>query len=607
MRLAVTIVLTWAAAAASAGALPSHYLRAEAMQRGMRGYGLTVLQGTKVDRFEVEVLGVLRNAMPKQHIAICRMSGAGLGKTGIIAGMSGSPIYLKVGAEHKLAGAVAYGWSFPKDPICGITPIENMHGVVAAAAQAKAATATLGGGTLDGPIVLGERTIRDVSMAAGRPDWQRLAGGAATLYRLQTPLYVSGLSPAAFAMARKEFEPLGFLPVQGGASARAPGLKGLRLEPGAALAIRMAEGDMEMDAIGTCTDVVGTTVLGFGHPMMGEGRVSVPMATAVVHLCYPSQMRSFKLASSVETVGRLTADMQAGVVGRLGESATMIPVEVHLKRADMKGADSFRLRVFDHPRLTARIIGMFLANSLLVKGTFPRENTLTYRAEIAIKGHEPLVLENVHSGLSSSAALMKAVSEIYSPIGLLTSNPFGKLTIERVRAEFEVQATESSAGIESVRLERNDCRPGETVRALVSLRTYKKQTVLQALALELPDDFPPGSAIVTVCDAAASSRADRANAPHRWTPRDARSLVDVLRDQPANRRLYIRMQLPDRGVAYKGKELPSLPPSMRSVIQSPKLTGLSTVRKSIKASVETDYVVQGSHSLPILVRPSETP
>jgi len=613
MRVGALLVSAAAAAGlawgAVAGGLPRNYLRASEIKRGMRGYGLSVFQGTRIDRFDVEVIGVLRNAMPKQNIVLCRMSGAGLGKTGIIAGMSGSPIYLKVGDEHKLAGAVAYGWSFPKEPLCGVTPAENMHAVVAAAAAAskRTPTAAATGAKLDAPIKLGTRTISDVRVVAGPPSLDALPGSSAMLYRLRTPLFVSGMTPQVFAWARKELEPLGFLPVQGGGAAGGAELKGLKLEPGAALAIRLAEGDMELDGVGTCTDVIGNTVLGFGHPMMGEGHVSVPMATAVVHLCYPSLVRSFKLASSARTVGSLKADMQAGVVGTVGDFATTIPVEAKLRRQDMEGEETYRVRVFEHPRLTSRIVGMFLVNCLLVRGDFPRENTLRFRAKIELKGHEPLVVENVYSALSSSSALMKAIGDVYSPIALLGSNPFGRVGVERVTAEFEVAATESAAGLESVRLERNDCRPGDTIRVLATLRTYKKQSVLQALELKLPDDLPPGTATVTVCDATTSRKLDRSDAPHRYQPRDVDGLVALLREQTPNRRLHIRMRLPDEGVAFKGVELPSLPPSMLGVIRSPKLTGLSTTRRSVQAWVDTPYVVSGSHSLPLLVRPKETP
>ena len=605
-RLLTAAVAILATVSAVAGGLPPNFLRADEIQRGMKGYGLTVLQGTKIERFEVEVLGVLKNAMPKQNIVVCSMRGAGLEKTGIIAGMSGSPVYLKVGNDYKLAGAVAYGWTFPKDPVCGITPIENMHGVITASSEAEKAAAA-GGAALDAPITIGSRQFSEIKLASAPPTFDKLIGQSAALYRLQTPLYVGGVSPAVFKLLSKELEPFGFLPVQGGGAASATAHKGLKLEPGSAMAIRMAEGDLEMDGIGTCTAVIGDQVLGFGHPMMGEGRVSVPMATAVVHLSFPSVMRSFKLASSVKTVGRLTADMQAAVLGKVGDFATMIPVEVKLRRADMKGEDTYRMRVFEHPRLTSRVIGMFLANSLMIKGTFPQENTLTYRATVRLKGHQPLELTNVYSGLSSSAGLMKAIGDIYAPIGLLMANPFGKVRVEGVAAEFEVLPRNSDAGIESVRLESNEVKPGETIRALVSLRTYKKDTVVQAVELKLPDDFPPGGTTVTVCDARTSGSSDRSDAPHIYVPRTVASLVDTLRIQAPGRRLYIRMRLPDRGVAYKGKELPSLPASVLGVIQSPKLTGLTATHKSITAFVDTPYVIQGTHTLPLLVRPKEAP
>ena len=608
--LLVTVVLAAGIALrADAGALPANYLAAKDITRGMKGYGLSVFQGTKIDRFDVEVIGVLKNAFPKQNIILCRMRGAGLGRTGIIAGMSGSPVYLKVGDEHKLAGAVAYGWTFPKEPVCGVTPIENMYAVVGSTVPPEKAAARPGGpaGKLDAPIALGKRRIESVELVAAPPSLESTLGNSAMLYRLRTPLFIGGMAAPVFELARKELEPLGFLPVQGGGVAGAAEYKDLRLAPGSALALRLAEGDIEIDGVGTCTDVLGNTVLGFGHPMMGEGRVSVPMATAVVHLCYPSVMRSFKLASSVKTVGRLTADVQATVMGKVGEFARMIPVEAKLRRSDVKGEATFRIRAFEHPRLTGRIVGFFLVNCLVVQGNFPRENTVRYRATIELDGHEPLVLEDVHSGLGSSSALMGAVRDIYAHVGTLLSNPFGKVTVKSVTAAFEVTDKETTAGLDSIRLERNDVRPGETVRVLATLRTYKKEAVLQTLELKLPEDFPPGNATVMVCDASTSLSQDRSEAPHRYKPRNLAGLIDTLRIQEPNHRLFIRMRLPDRGVAFKGAELPSLPPSMLAVIASPKLTGLTTTGKSIKAWVDTPYVVGGSHSLPVLVRPREIP
>lgn len=611
-RLAWVLGILALGAVARAGTLPRHCLPASEIKRGMTGYGLSVFQGTKIERFEVEVLGVLRNAMPKQDIVICRMSGAGLEKTGVIGGMSGSPVYLRVGNDFKLAGAVAYGWGFPKEPVCGLTPIENMIAAMESPVPetppaATASSAAAPGGQLDAPLVLGQRHVAEVAVASAPPTWENLASGAATLYRLQTPLCVSGLTAPAFELARKEFEPLGLLPVQGGGAGGAEDADKVKLEPGAALAVRLAEGDMEMSGIGTCTEVVGNTILGFGHPMLGEGRVSVPMATASVHYCFPSAMRSFKLAGPLKTVGSLTADMQAAVVGKVGEMPKMIPVEAKLTRADMKGEEIYRCRVFNHPWLTSRVVGMFLFNALLVRGDLPRENTVRMKATLHLAKRPPMIIENVYAGLASSASLMSAMSDVIQPLGALIYNEFGSVDVEKITAELQVEAQAALARVEAVRLERDECRPGETIRAIATLRPHKGEPTLQVLELKLPEDFPPGPATVTVCDAGMWQRLDRAEAPHRYVPRDLDHLVEILRQQVSQRRLWLRMQLPDRGVAMRSVELPMLPASMLPIVASPKTTGLTLTGRSISTSVETPFVVTGNHALTLTVKPRELP
>jgi len=603
MRFGVVVLA--ASLAAQAGGLPAKYLAAKDIQRGMKGYGLSVFQGTKVERFEVEVLGVLTNAFPKQNIVVARMSGAGLEKTGIIAGMSGSPIYLKVGEEHKLAGAVAYGWAFPKDPVCGITPFENMYAVTEATAPEEKKTAAEAKGSeakLDAPVKLGRRSFSDLTVAAGPPSWDELSGGAARLYRLRTPLTIGGMSPAVFEIAREQFEPLGFLPVQGGGAGADVDARNLKLEPGSALAVVLCEGDLDMSGSGTCTEVMGNTVLGFGHPMFGEGRVSVPMATAVVHYSFPSVMRSFKLTSPVATVGGLTADMQAAVMGEVGKVPRMIPIEARLTRADLRGKEVYRCRAFDHPSFTARIVAMFLSNSLVVHGDFPRENTLRFKATLHLAKRPPIELENVYSDLSSTRALFSALFDIMRPVATLGQNEFGKVDIERITADFEVSAEATTATLEAVRLERNDYLPGETVRVLATLKPHKKDPVVQTLELKLPDDVAAGTANVLVCDATTSASLDRAEAPHRYQARDLDHLVAILREQSPQRRLHIRMQLPDRGIAVRGIELPSLPASLFPIIASQKTTGLSLTGKSLTAHVETPFVVSGRHQLSVLIR-----
>jgi len=611
MRRRVAFAWLWlfAGLCARGGGLPARYLAAKDIRRGMTGYGLSVFQGTKIERFSVEVIGVLRNAMPKQDIVLCRMSGAGLEKTGIIAGMSGSPVYLKVGDGFKLAGAVAYGWSFPKEPICGVTPAENMYQAMVSPAPAKVAAATpaLGAGRLDAPLEVGNRTVDEVRVAGLATAWEQVASGSATLSPLETPLYVAGLCAPALELARREFEPLGFVLAQGGAAGAGAETANLRLAPGSALAVRLAEGDVEMSGIGTCTDVVGDKVIAFGHPMFGEGRVSVPMATAVVQFSFPSLMRSMKLANAATTVGQLTADMQAAVVGKVGAPPRMVPIEARLKRADMRGDEVYRGRLVDHPRLTPRIVSLFLANTLLRRGALPRENTVALKAAIHLAGRPPIVVENTYSGISSVRSLSGALNDVVGPVNSLCGNEFGKVEIEKITAEFHVAAEATVARIEAVRLESNECRPGGVIRALATIRPHKKEPFVQPIELRLPDDFPPGSASVMVCDAQTHERLNRQESPHRYKARDLDHLVEILRRHTPRRRLYIRLKLPDRGIAARGVELPSLPSSMFSIIGSSKTTGLAVTGKSASAFVETPCVLSGSHLLPLVVKPPRRP
>jgi hypothetical protein len=294
--------------------------------------------------------------------------------------------------------------------------------------------------------------------------------------------------------------------------------------------------------------------------------------------------------------------MQAAVMGEIGEAPRMIPVEARLARADLRGKETYRCRVLDHPRLTSRIVATFLLNSLLVRGNFPRENTLHFDAAVHIAKRPPIKLGNVYSGLSSVRSLFDAINDIMAPVAVLGNNEFAKVDVERITATFEVKAEATTAQIESVRLEQNDYYPGETVRVLVTLKPHKKDPAVQRLELKVPEDMPPGTANVLVCDASASAGLDRSEAPHRYRARDLDHLVEILREQTPQRRLYIRMQLPDRGIAMKGIELPSLPSSMLPIIASQKATGLSLTRKSIKAHVETPFVVSGRHQVSVLIR-----
>src|SRR5207244_1512195 len=161
--LVVPVLFLVLAQAARAAAVPQPTAtwRVEELRRGMKGHGRTVMKGTRVETFQVEILGVLRNTSPGRDLVLARLAGLGLEKTGVIAGMSGSPVYV----EGKLVGAVAYAWPFGKEPIAGITPFAQMIAFAdppdRAAAKRSPARHDLGG-----PIRVGGRTFESVTVAA---------------------------------------------------------------------------------------------------------------------------------------------------------------------------------------------------------------------------------------------------------------------------------------------------------------------------------------------------------------------------------------------------------------------------------------------------------
>ena len=351
---------------------PARHMRVSEVKVGMKGYGLSVFRGTKIERFDVEVLSILQNFNPKYDVVLITCTGANLEHTGAIAGMSGSPIYLRDEAgRERMIGAFAYGWPLAKDPIAGVQPIEYMlklpttdpHPAIAgggrrrgpAAERAAAARASSGrrrsrrarAGRCDDATAQWEKLIHPAAGRAARPAAR--AGGAGRgagrlparsdvpeLRPLATPLMAGGLSPRRLERSAPRFRPRGWCRSRRAAgraarrTARAMTAAGpaAPLEPGSVLAVPLLTGDVEMTALGTCTEVLGDRVYGFGHAFNNEGPVTLPMGSGQVNGVVATLSTSFKLGSLTRERGRLTADETVGVAGRLGESAPTVPVEL---------------------------------------------------------------------------------------------------------------------------------------------------------------------------------------------------------------------------------------------------------------------------------------
>ena len=322
--VALALICVSGPAAVFAGPKPDFYWRVDEVRAGMKGHGCTVMRGTKVENFQAEVLGVLKNTSPGRDLVLCRLSGLNLEKYGVIAGMSGSPVYI----DGKLLGAVAYAWPFGKEPIAGVTPFVQMHGFVESYERRDVAEQNrpqrIG---LQTPLDVGGKKFDAVTVSQGFDEPAPTAADGLWMVPLRTPLAATGFTAHSLAQLGDSLRSAGMVPMQaGGAGARIEEEeKDTPLEPGGPLSVAMVVGDFDLSGIGTVTHIEGNRVYGWGHPFFGLGTCEFPLMTGYIHTIYPRQSVSFKMGSPLRAVGVINADVSTCIAGWLGREATCFP------------------------------------------------------------------------------------------------------------------------------------------------------------------------------------------------------------------------------------------------------------------------------------------
>ena len=583
------------------------YLHQSKLKRGMTGYGLTVMAGTGIQKFNVTIVSVMRNWYPHQDVILCKLAGLGLEKSGIISGMSGSPIYVKDPADgkHKLIGAVAYGWRFQKEPVTGVQPIAQMlavEGVPLGGAKKPAAKTPASQSTVP---VLDEDFVRavldprklDFSAFWRPPNRRRRVGSAdgAGLVPLATPVMISGAGPRTMALARQLFAGDGLVPLRAGTvgAAEADAARKTKLAPGSALSVILVTGDMDWSAVGTVTDVIGDRVLAFGHSMYADGRIRLPMGTAYIHTVIASTISSFKLSSTLKATGALTHDEYTGISGQIGAKAEMIPMIVTVNWPT--GRQKFNYGVVRHRWMTAGLSRMALSESVLANRDIPERHTLEYDVEIDFEKFGRYRSANISSG----GSLSDAASDVSRPLAALMNTALGKPVFPRsIEVTVTIKPVETTADILSLELDRNVYRPGEKVTGKVTLRPFRSPRITKAVSMDLPKDLPDGRRTLTVCDSYQALSATRSELPHRFTPKTVEQLFAAINEVVAPRmdRLYLRLPLPAGGLAVKKNELEHLPASMAELLSRAAPMDTKPYRRSKVVSFPAGLVVSGSAS-----------
>jgi hypothetical protein len=565
--LACLLAVLCARAASGAEAMPL-----ADVHPGMLGVGRTVFEGARVDEFGVRILGVLENAVgPRQSLILARLEGGPLAETGVIAGMSGSPVFV----DGKLVGAVAYAFPFGKQPIAGITPIGDM---IAAADNAapRAASARL---RPPDEAALRAPLDRGALAAALRPPPRspRVAVGAAfhgeslppglagaSLSPLALPLVFSGFEPDTFEWARGVFSAMGFAPVMGGGGATAPGPVP-DLAPGAAVGVSLVEGDIDLSVTGTVTTIDQGRVYAFGHPFYNLGPTRFPLKRAWVYSVFPSIQVSWKIAAALDAVGTMDQDRATAISGRLGEAPRMIPVEVRL-RSPRASERTFRFRLVEDELFTPLLGYVSLLSVLQGHERAFGAATLRLDARLVLAGGREVRLHDV---VASEQPAQQAAAALSGPLALLVANDFEKVTLEKIEVSAEAVETLETATLVRAWVDRPlPLRPGTEAPVRIQLRTHRGDTVSETMTLKVPASAPTGTYTLLVSDAATMDGMEQREMRQGFVARDMDHLLRTLNRLRTGSRIYARLTRPGGGAIVGGEYLPTLPASVLSVLSS---------------------------------------
>lgn len=572
------------------------------IEKGMKGYGLTVFEGTNVEKFDVEILGVLNNIGPGQSLILAKVDSEVVKRAGVIAGMSGSPIFI----DGKVIGALAYAWQFAKEPVAGITPIEEMLKIARGPMPAGARPAGAA------PRMTGAEFLTAVANADPEEAFEKLVGGAAArpmsavngAKRIAMPMSLSSFSPETIQRFSPYLDQLGFVAVPAGAASSSKGtIAKTTFAPGEAVGAVLLNGDFNVAATGTVTFIDGNRVYAFGHPFLDMGEINFPMATSEIVGVLPSLASSFKFSNTGPIVGVLRQDRAAGIMGILGEKADMIPVEVTLNGS---GPDqTYRVNVVRHPALSPLMLAMVTDSVVATAQRAAGERTVILDYEINLKGFPPIRLREGWAGQQARQSIPQYLAIVS---GYLMSNEFRETEIESVKLTLRHEDDLRTARLMEASLiapEKGRIAPGDLVTVRTVLKPFRGEPFIETFEIRIPDDQPAGSAYLLIGSGSTMNAIDFSLVPP--DPRTLEHVVDVLGRLRASTDLTVGLYSTAEGAVASGVYLPNLPPSMRAVVSADTSNGARAAVKYHAAAQSVrplGYIVQGATKIDINVQPA---
>jgi hypothetical protein len=538
-------VLLLASFAVSLAGIP--IMTVDQIKPGMKGTGRSVFFGTEIKEFGAEVVDIMHHVTPRGDLILCRLSGQGLEESGVIAGMSGSPVYI----DGKLIGAVSYAWTFAKEPLAGVTPAAEM-------------------------LRIWDEPDRSESPAGSRSGRRSSSDGRTGLAALPLPVALSGLTPALAELVEPALKEFCFMPLAAAGSASAGAADTSNLIPGAAVGVALVDGDVQLSGIGTLTCRDGNRILAFGHPMLQAGNVRMPMVGGRIHSVVASVASSFKLFSPTPPLGTINQDRLAGVGGNIGPVPEMLPVKAIV--SSPSGLDTYRFRVVELEDLEPMLIAVGLTDVVYQTEGNLEEMTLDSRMTVRFSSSgiptpaprpasPPLIIEHRFSGTNPAAGLFRSAT---NELAALFGNRFLHAPVAAVEFDVHFSRGRSLAYLLSARPQLASVRPGDSVRVTLGLRDFRGDDSEAIITIGIPEPTPEGRLRIVIAPPDSLLALEAMRAPAKLEPNSFAGLLELLSQTGRENELVAAGFSTQPGLTLGGKELPAPPPSLRSVLLNPR-------------------------------------
>lgn len=568
VRISRLIAIAFASAALQAA---SPIFPLKEVRAGQHGVGRTVFSGTNVEEFQVEILGVLENIGPRESIILAKLSGGPLAETGVMQGMSGSPVYI----DGKLVGAVALGFPLSKEAIAGIRPIEAMLRV--------------------DPAIRIEPAPKQVASNLRRREF--LAGNA-RLEEIATPVSFSGFTATTLEHFGRQLRDLGLDPRQGiSGGGDLPETLGnpKNIEPGSMISVQLLSGDMSMGADGTVTYIDGDNVYAFGHRFLGEGTTEMPFARSEVLALLPNLSASFKISSAREWMGTITEDRNQGISGLMGRRAGTVPIEIRV------GANPYHMRMIQNRVMTPLVMQMAVFSALDETERGIGSSTVSIRGHIDFDGGS-LRVDNVYSGDVNTPAL--AAMGVTAPLSYALNSGFDALKLKNVALDIAAVNRRDQWQIADMVASRQ-VRAGDEVELMLTLAGDNGAETVKKVRYRVPVGAAPGFLYFTAADGTTTNLLEFQSAIGA-PMHSAGQVLALLNGLRGNTKTYIRVWRAEQGFTVDGRDLSSPPPSLAMILNRVQPgANLANWRGSKVAEIEIpagDRVVTGSKTVQVEVK-----